>query len=55
MRISWKLWKLSFPYICENCGKLHYYKAACCEFCGKENTLREVIKKDYKVQKLMGK
>ncbi len=55
MIISWKVWKLTYPYICRNCGQTHYSKVVYCAFCGKKETVREVIKKDYKIWKLLYK
>ena len=47
-KISYKLWKSTFPYICTKCGSLSHQKSDMCEYCGKKNTLRESTKKDYK-------
>jgi len=52
-KINYKLWKKSFPYICECCGKPHGIKREFCESCGCKNALRGVIKKDYKIRRLL--
>lgn len=47
-RISWDLWKISFPLKCMECGHLHNMFRDNCENCGKTNTLIKTTKKDYK-------
>ena len=51
MKINYRRYKLSFPYICEGCGYLHWHKAHVCEGCGEKSTIRETNKKDYKIWK----
>lgn len=47
-KVSYKMWKLSFPYVCLNCDSLLNMELQYCEFCGKKKFLRETNKADYK-------
>lgn len=47
-KISWKMFKTSFPFICDSCKKLLWEKRAVCEGCGFTFTIRKTTKKDYK-------
>ena len=51
MKINYKMYKLSYPYICGDCGYLHWHKAHVCEQCGEKSTIRKTTKKDYKIWK----
>lgn len=48
MNIDWKLFKRTYPYICDECGYLHWDYRTICEGCGSKNTLRKISKKDWK-------
>jgi len=48
-KISYKTYKQMYPYICRDCGYLHWENRTICEKCGEEGTLREVNKQDYKI------
>ena len=48
IKISWKLFKTSFPFICYSCRKLLWETRTICEGCGCTLTIRETTKKDYK-------
>lgn len=48
-KISYKLYKITYPYICGDCGYLHYDNRAVCEGCGEEGTVRECKKIDYRI------
>ena len=50
-KISWKLFKRAFPFICNNCNAGLWEKRAVCESCGFTLTIREMTKKDYKLWK----
>jgi len=49
-KINYKMWKLTFPYLCIECGSVAHSKTQYCQRCGKEDTLRETTKKDYKLK-----
>ena len=51
VKVSWKLFKLTYPFICGACGYLHYDNRETCESCGKKFEIREVKKIDYKIWK----
>jgi len=44
------MWKLTYPYLCTECGSVLHNKAQYCQYCGKEDVLRETTKKDYKLK-----
>jgi rRNA maturation endonuclease Nob1 len=46
-----KLFKKSFPYICDKCGKFAHTEFDYCDKCGAENSLRKATKQDYKKHK----
>ncbi len=48
VKVSYDLWKRSFPYICNECGYLLHENAKICQYCGKPDSLRKITKKDYK-------
>lgn len=48
MKVEWKTFKSSFPYIYNNCGELSSLKREFCELCGKKDSLRKIEKVDYK-------
>ena len=47
MSIKWKIFRISFPHVCEKCGALANMEREYCESCGTQNSLREVTKEDY--------
>ena len=47
MKIKWKLFRESFPYVCTKCGVLGSMEREYCESCGAEGGLRKVKKEDY--------
>ena len=47
MKVDWKTFKKSFPYICSNCGEYSYTKKEYCEHCGKKDTIIRMIKEVY--------
>jgi len=47
MKIKWKLFRDSFPYICKECGVLGSMEREYCEACGAHGGLRKVNKADY--------
>ncbi|MFX0036763.1 MAG: hypothetical protein ACFE9I_14125 [Candidatus Hermodarchaeota archaeon] len=44
---------MSYPYICDICGHFQYENIPYCEACGRENTLRNITKKDWKKHNLI--
>lgn len=51
VKINWKLWKISFPFICSSCNTLHSLEREYCEKCGKHKMLRKSLRIDYKLWK----
>ncbi len=47
MKIKWKLFRESFPHVCEKCGALANTERKFCETCGAPESLRRVTKEDY--------
>ncbi|MFX0177912.1 MAG: hypothetical protein ACFE85_16980 [Candidatus Hodarchaeota archaeon] len=47
MKIKWKTFRKTYPYLCTKCGKLSNMKREFCENCGTKNSLREISKEDY--------
>ena len=47
LKVDWKTFKKSFPYICSNCGEYSYTKMEYCEHCGKKDTIIRMIKEVY--------
>ena len=47
MKIKWKLFRLSFPCICNKCGALASMKTEYCEVCGDQGSLINITKEDY--------
>ena len=54
VKISWKVFKMTFPFICDSCKELLGEKKNICEGCGKKYTIKETTKKDYKEWKKNG-
>lgn len=48
MKISWKLFKITYPYYCVACGSLHWEKRITCETCGRSYPMLKTTKKVYK-------
>jgi len=48
VKVGYRLWKLTYPYICTKCGSLSHQKFDMCEYCGEKSCLIETTKKDYK-------
>ena len=48
VKVSWNLWKESYPFICNRCGGLLWEYREICEKCGIENSIRKTRKNDYK-------
>lgn len=49
--IKYKLWKLTYPYICGKCSGFNWEYRGMCEQCGCIGKIREITKKDYKIWK----
>ena len=47
MKIKWKLFRQSFPHVCDKCGALANTERDFCETCGAPDSLRKVTKEDY--------
>ncbi|MHA1885171.1 MAG: hypothetical protein ACW96S_08985 [Promethearchaeota archaeon] len=43
-----KLFKKTYPFICNSCGEFAHTEYEFCDKCGVENSLRKANKKDYK-------
>ena len=43
-----KLFKRTYPYICDKCGEFAHTQHEYCDKCGAENSLRNAEKEDYK-------
>lgn len=50
MIISWKLFKMSYPFICSDCKAGLGEVREICEACGVKFTIRPMTKKDYKAE-----
>ena len=48
-KISWKIFIKTYPYICHDCGHLHWSNRNVCERCGNKS-VRETKKIDYKIK-----
>jgi hypothetical protein len=55
MKSEWKLFKKTYPYVCDKCGYFNWEKNPTCEGCGSKNTIRKTIKKDWQKYKLLEK
>lgn len=55
IKLDWKLFKASYPYICDKCGYLHWKLDNTCEGCGASNTIRKITKKDWKNAHIVNK
>lgn len=51
INVNWKTFKRTYPFICDRCKAVCSEKRGICEECGKEGTLRETLKIDYKLKK----
>ena len=49
-KISYKLWKQAFPFICLKCNSALNMEREYCEFCGKKDCLRETNRADYRAK-----
>jgi uncharacterized OB-fold protein len=49
-KVGYKLWKKTFPYMCNSCGAFLHTRAKMCERCGKEDSLKPITKLDYKTK-----
>ncbi len=49
MTIKWKLFRISFPCVCNKCGVLSNEEREYCENCGAQDSFRNVTKEDYEV------
>jgi len=47
MKVKWKTFRKSYPYICTNCGEFSNMEREYCEQCGKKDSLRDINKEDY--------
>lgn len=47
MKVKWKTFRASFPYICNDCGEFSFLQREYCEACGNKNTLRKTEIDDY--------
>lgn len=45
--MDWRLFKKTYPYVCNKCGYFHWEMKLICEGCGNRNTLRKTSKKDW--------
>jgi hypothetical protein len=54
MKLDWKLFKITYPYICDKCGYLQWKKRYICEGCGARNSLRKTSRSDWKKFYLVG-
>ncbi len=50
MKVKWKTFRNSLPYICTNCGEFSNMEREYCEQCGKKVTLRKTTREDYEKQ-----
>ena len=50
VKVNFKIWKRSFPFICTNCKSVVHEQTETCHYCGKEGTLRKITKKDYRLK-----
>ena len=48
MKVKWDLFKLSYPFVCDECGYFLWEMREICEGCGSKNTLRRTTRKDHK-------
>lgn len=47
MSVKWKVFRMSFPHVCNKCGALANMEREYCEVCGAQDSLRKVTKEDY--------
>lgn len=50
VKVSYNIFKKSFPYICAECKSLLHEYVEICEHCGRKDTLKRITKKDYKIK-----
>jgi len=50
MKISWKLYRATYPFICSICKAGLWEMRNICENCGEKLTIKEMTKKDYKAE-----
>jgi len=50
MKVKWKTFRNSLPYICANCGEFSNMEREYCEQCGKKDSLRKTTRKDFEKQ-----
>ena len=50
MKVKWKTFRKSLPYICTNCGEFSNMEREYCEQCGKQDSLRKTTREDYEKQ-----
>ena len=50
VKISWKLFKKAYPFICSDCKAGLWEVREICEVCGVKFTIRKMTKKDYKAE-----
>ncbi|MFX1269411.1 MAG: hypothetical protein ACFFAK_15735 [Promethearchaeota archaeon] len=50
MKVKWKTFRNSLPYICTNCGEFSNMQREYCEQCGKKDSLRKTTREDYEKQ-----
>lgn len=51
-KLGKKLWKQTFPFICDECFALHSNKREFCSHCGLKDSLRSTTRSDYKIWRL---
>ncbi|MFX0017803.1 MAG: hypothetical protein ACFFDL_08955 [Promethearchaeota archaeon] len=50
MKVKWKTFRNSLPYICTNCEEFSNMQREYCEQCGKKDSLRKTTREDYEKQ-----
>lgn len=50
-----KLFKKTYPYVCDSCGEFTHTLTEYCEKCGEKDSLRKATKQDYKKAKNLRK
>jgi len=46
--LDYKLFKKTYPYVCDKCGEFAHTMYDFCDKCGASDTLRKADKEDYK-------
>ncbi|MFX0028906.1 MAG: hypothetical protein ACFE8B_06840 [Candidatus Hermodarchaeota archaeon] len=49
-KLDIKLFKKTYPFICDKCGEFAHTEQEYCDKCGASNSLRKAEKADYKKQ-----